>query len=75
MNRRHFLRNAALAVAALDLDCRRSGEKGDILTLLIRQNDAQIPRLLQTQQLGYGHRWSGGVFDRYGIHSCGLTAA
>ncbi|MBN1561874.1 hypothetical protein JW998_16605 [candidate division KSB1 bacterium] len=74
MNRRKFLQSTALSVAALKLDCRRSEEKLDILSRLIRQNDGQIPRLLQAQQ-GGGQRWDGGIVDGYGIHSCGLTAA
>lgn len=82
MNRRRFLSASAttslgvlaLRAAAADTPAPAAVPSGgDLLTDLIRANDAQIPALLERQEKRAGHRWLGGLTNAYGLHAASDT--
>ena len=82
MNRRRFLTaSATTSLGALALRAPAAENSapaaltssGDLLTDLIRANDAQIPALLERQERRPGHRWLGGLANAYGLHAASDT--
>lgn len=81
-DRRTFLQHASVASLGVLALRAAAAEKpaavalpssGDLLTDLVRANDAQIPALLARQERRPGHRWFGGLANAYGLHAASDT--
>lgn len=83
-DRRSFLRSTTAVAALGALVARGSAAtpapaapvpaSGDVLTDLIRANDAQIEGLIARQERRAGHRWHGGLPNEYGLFSAQGTS-
>jgi len=85
MDRRDFLKTSGLValLSAAPLNSVRAAATtatpataptSDLMSDLIRANNAQIPALLSQQELRPSHRWHGGIINEYGLHTVGGTA-
>jgi len=86
MARRDFLKKSGLAalISTAGLTSGSAADpiapapttesSGDLLTDLIRANDAQIPVYLAHQELRLNHRWLGGIINEYNLHTVGGTS-
>ncbi|MEO6003912.1 MAG: hypothetical protein ABIZ04_12650 [Opitutus sp.] len=66
--------SASAATGSPALAPKEGVSTDDILSELVRANDAAIPALLARQERRAGHRWLGGVYDRNGLHNVRATA-
>ena len=82
MDRRNFMKLGSSALAATSIipsisffpNEDRILTSGDLLRKLVERNDTSIPNRLESQLKEKGHRWYGGVKDRWDIPSAGGSA-
>ena len=75
--RREFLKTSATAIVLSTLGTHflRADETtlDPVLRQLIQANDESVPPLLAQQESRLGHRWIGGLPDKHGMHTVGVT--